>query len=299
MPKQKYQSGPRYQPYEFFANSIVWNGSGKDFADYAVPAKMFGARLKVWDDLDALNQSLSIDRQLQSRYADDLSGAISGSRRRELSQYGRRGESEKEEQRELEWRKQLPPPLPGTDEFITLSNPLDQRGEPKKVYKNITPSKVYSNPDFALLVREAYEEDKQNNLGTPLRYKYGKFTPDTIQQKDGEYALAEWRRYMDAGKFKRAEQLVAAAQAEGINLFLAQPTPRGLIRAITSDDANVELFQSPLKLGYTPVIPGKSYKRNLRDTASAEAKGVRQKLFKDELREKIDTSPGIQDVLIG
>lgn len=302
MPKQKYQSGPRYQPYDFFANALYWNGSGTEFPDYTEPEALFQTRLKFWDDIDDLNKSLSIDRMEQSRYADKLSGAISAYGRRELRQYGRKGVSAEEERRELEWRKQLPPPLPGTDQFIELSNPLAKgKNRAENIY-GIDEHTVYRRPDFAELVRGVYEADVALDPQTPLKYKYGKYSPDTIQVNDGKYALAEWRRYMDAGKFEKAEQLVAAAQAEGINLFLAQPTPRGLIRAITSSDANVALLQSPLALGYKPVIPGKPYKTNLRDTASAGPRGVRQKLFKDE-PEKIDEdivyTPRSRDVLIG
>jgi hypothetical protein len=95
-----------------------------------------------------------------------------------------------------------------------------------------------------------------------------------------------------------ARELRSYAEQQGLKIDLATPkSSRNLIRQITADQ---KIFSTPT--GLTPVIPGKSFYRSLRQGESS----TRRKLFDEREKprelpkeERVSTSPGFTQVDFG
>jgi hypothetical protein len=175
------------------------------------------------------------------------------------------------------WHK--PQKLTYAKKWNKLTDPNRKKGRSdESIYKSL--------PDAYPDAVESYETER-SVLGSSRSLRGFKTSPKRLyendQPSDAAYALGEWNRLIDAARNPKlseeeraslnneARELRSYAEQQGLKIDLATPkSSRNLIRQITADQ---KIFSTPT--GLTPVIPGKSFYRSLRQGESS----TRRKLF--------------------
>lgn len=313
MPRQYKESGvERYQPYSFFANALsnelhqfpgdfekfpFLSGSTERESDYA---SLYEKRAKVWNDIDELNADIAWANSRRtilppSRYIDYVDDKDTNINPAEIKL---------KEEKLKSWHKTEKPTYAKKWNKLTDTNKNEELPT-ETIYRYLP--EAFPHPTDAVALEKSV-------LGSTKTFGRFKTSPKRLYEKDqpsdAAYAIGEWNRLIDAARNPKlsekeraalndeARELRAYAEDQGLKIDLATPkSSRNLIRQITADH---KIFSTPSSL--TPVIPGKSFYRSLRQSESS----TRRRLFDEREKprvvpkeDKISTSPGFTQVDFG